>query len=196
LIGHKMKATDGDIGKVKDFYFDDQVWVIVYLIVKTGNWLSGRKVLISPVTLVKGADRTGTFPIKLNREQIISSPDIDTDKPSSANMTQTQRIDAGPDGNPHLRSTHSITGYQIETLDGQRGHLRDLIIDDESWHIKYLVVEMHKGVPGKKVIMALRHVKAVQWNRSKMLVDLTADRLKDGSGFRESDFSYSESEVV
>jgi hypothetical protein len=78
LIGYKMAATDGKIGKVEDFYFDDQVWIIVYLIVKTGNWLSGRKVLISPVVLIKGADRTGTFPVTLTREQIVNGPDIDT----------------------------------------------------------------------------------------------------------------------
>ena len=65
LIGYKMAAMDGKIGKLEDFYFDDQVWIIVYLIVKTGNWLSGRKVLISPVVLIKGAGRDGAFPVTL-----------------------------------------------------------------------------------------------------------------------------------
>ncbi len=44
LIGNPMKGTDGELGKVAEFYFDDQAWIIVYLVVKTGNWLSGRKV--------------------------------------------------------------------------------------------------------------------------------------------------------
>ncbi len=48
LIGYAIEATDGRMGKVGEFYFDDQVWVIVYLVVRTGNWLYGRKVLISP----------------------------------------------------------------------------------------------------------------------------------------------------
>jgi uncharacterized protein YrrD len=40
LIGWILDATDGEIGKVEDFYFDDQNWTVRYLIVKTGTWLS------------------------------------------------------------------------------------------------------------------------------------------------------------
>ena len=47
-------ATDGAIGKVEDCYFDDEAWVIRYLVVDTGEWLSSRKVLIS-----RSANRTG-----------------------------------------------------------------------------------------------------------------------------------------
>ncbi len=52
LVGYTMGATDGEIGKVKDFYFDDKTWTIRYLIVETGDWLYGRKVLISPQALL------------------------------------------------------------------------------------------------------------------------------------------------
>jgi sporulation protein YlmC with PRC-barrel domain len=174
LIGYRLAAMDGKIGKVEDFYFDDQVWIIVYLIVKTGNWLSGRKVLISPVVLIKGADRGGTFPVTLSREEIVSGPDIDSDKP--------------------LRSTRAITGYYIETPDGELGYLRDLIIDNETWLIESLVIEMNNCLEGKNVILPLKHVKEVRWSMSKMLVDITSDRLKYSPEFRESDYSYSEAE--
>ena len=177
LIGYRMVAMDGKVGKVEDFYFDDQVWIIAYLIVKTGDWLSGRKVLISPVALIKGEDRYGTFPVTLTREQIVNGPDIDADKPSPAEATQAGKEDAGAGGDPHLRSTHAITGYRIETPDGASGRLLDLIIDDENWHIKSLVIEMHNCPEGKKVIIPLKHVKEVRWSLSKMLVDITSDRL-------------------
>src|SRR5687767_2340606 len=48
LRGYVIRAIDGTIGKVDDFYFDDEDWGIRYLVVDTGSWLSGRKVLISP----------------------------------------------------------------------------------------------------------------------------------------------------
>ena len=48
LRGYAIRGTDGVIGKVDDFYFDDEDWFIRYLVVNTGSWLSGRKVLISP----------------------------------------------------------------------------------------------------------------------------------------------------
>ena len=51
LQGYAIAATDGDIGHVTDFYFDDEAWVIRFLVVDTGSWLSSRKVLISPIAI-------------------------------------------------------------------------------------------------------------------------------------------------
>ena len=48
LYRKKLRESDGDIGHVKDFYFNDQQWVIRYVIADTGSWLPGRLVLISP----------------------------------------------------------------------------------------------------------------------------------------------------
>jgi uncharacterized protein YrrD len=83
LIGNNLDATDGEIGKVEDFYFDDQTWTIRYLVVKTGSWLSGRKVLISPAAVLQHNWESGIFPVNLTREQVRDSPDMDTDKPIS-----------------------------------------------------------------------------------------------------------------
>lgn len=83
LIGFTMGATDGEIGKVKDFYFDDKTWKVRYLVVETGNWLVGRKVLLSPVALQSIDWDSKVFPVNLTREQVKHSPDIDTDRPVS-----------------------------------------------------------------------------------------------------------------
>ena len=173
LIGYSMEATDGKVGKVKDFYFDDQVWTIVYLMVKTAKWLSGRKVLISPAALVKGADRTGTFLIKLCREQIIERPDGDADKPGPAGAVQAHEDGAGTDVQMHLRSALAFTEYQIETSDGELGQLKDLIIDDETWHIEYLVIEMQNWLDGKKLLVPCRHIKEIQWNTSRIVLGIS-----------------------
>ena len=80
LIGYNIGALDGEIGKVKEFYFDDVTWTIRYLIVETGSWLSGRKVLIATEALLKPEWDVSIFPINLTKEQIENSPDIDTEK--------------------------------------------------------------------------------------------------------------------
>ena len=80
LIGHKIHATDGELGKVDDFYFSDKTWHIRYMVVETGNWLLGRKVLISPAALKAPDWDSKTFPVSLTREQVRTSPDIDTKK--------------------------------------------------------------------------------------------------------------------
>lgn len=83
LIGFTMGATDGEIGKVKEFYFDDESWVVRYLIVDTGNWLSGRVVLISTEAIVHADWDNKIFSINLTKEQIKNSPDINTELPVS-----------------------------------------------------------------------------------------------------------------
>jgi sporulation protein YlmC with PRC-barrel domain len=217
LIGNLMEATDGEMGKVEDFYFDDQAWIVVYLIVKTGNWLSGRKVLISPYVLINGTDLPGTFPVNLTKQQIKDSPDIDTDLPVSRQheialhqyypwqsywgtgfyeggiwgIVTPPPVDGSlpvkaAGGDLHLRSTHAISGYHIETTDGELGHLIDFVIDDETWHIEYLVIEMHSWLTGKKVLIARKHIKEIRWATSKILVDVTRFTLEKRPPFDES----------
>ena len=79
LLGFKMAATDGEIGEVKEFYFDDETWDIRYLIVETGNWFSNKKVLIAPQALLVPDWLNKNFPVNLTKEQIKNSPDIDTE---------------------------------------------------------------------------------------------------------------------
>ena len=83
LEGFSFKARDGEIGSVEDFYFDDVDWAIRYVAVDTGTWLSGRKVLLSPSSLGK-VDWDGKhIQVKLTKEQVESSPSIDTHQPIS-----------------------------------------------------------------------------------------------------------------
>lgn len=83
LQGRGIRATDGDIGSVKQFFFDDETWTIRYLVADTGGWLPGRHVLISPIAL-GDTDRAGeALNVSLTKQQIEDSPDIDTEKPVS-----------------------------------------------------------------------------------------------------------------
>ena len=83
LHQYTIAALDADIGRVDDFYFDDEQWTIRYIVVATGLVLSGRKVLISPVALRHPAWSPLHINVKLTWEQVASSPGIDLDKPIS-----------------------------------------------------------------------------------------------------------------
>ena len=83
LYGNKLAARDGNIGHVKDFYFDDKTWVIRYLVADTGSWLTGRGVLISPHAFGSIDREEKTLHVKLHKKQIEDSPPIDSHKPVS-----------------------------------------------------------------------------------------------------------------
>ena len=83
IYGGKLGASDGEIGHVLDFYFDEQDWVVRYLVVDTGDWLPGRKVLLSPHSL-KSLDPIGRMiQVGLTRKRIEESPPMDSHKPLS-----------------------------------------------------------------------------------------------------------------
>ena len=78
-----IRASDGDVGHAKDFYFDDHAWVVRYLVVDTGSWLQSRKVLISPMFISAPDWSARQLPVAMTREQVRNSPDFDTDRPVS-----------------------------------------------------------------------------------------------------------------
>ena len=78
-----IRATDGDIGRVDDFYFDDREWTIRYLVVDTGQWLPGRRVLISPRAIRRVDLDAGALELDLTKQKIHDSPDMDTSQPVS-----------------------------------------------------------------------------------------------------------------
>ena len=84
LKGYKLDSLDGEIGKVKEFYFDDRHWTIRYLVADTGNWLPGRQVLISPYALNScDTAKRRTLSVNLTKKQIENSPSLNSDKPVS-----------------------------------------------------------------------------------------------------------------
>ena len=83
LHGSALHATDGELGSVEQAFFDDEAWVIRYLVVKTGGWLFGREVLISPLSVIRIDDASNRIEVRLTQQQVKNSPDIDTHKPVS-----------------------------------------------------------------------------------------------------------------
>lgn len=83
LVGRRVAASDGDVGRIEDLFIDDERWVVRFLVVDTGTWLSSRRVLLSPASAAADAPALGPLPVALTREQIERSPDVDTHKPVS-----------------------------------------------------------------------------------------------------------------
>jgi uncharacterized protein YrrD len=76
LYGRSLAALDGDIGHVKDFYFDDKAWVIRYVVVDTGSWMTGRLVLLAPHAFASADHFGDVLQVKLLKRQIENGPSI------------------------------------------------------------------------------------------------------------------------
>jgi hypothetical protein len=209
LFGYTIRAMDGEIGNVHNFYFDDQSWTVRYLVVDTGGWLSGQRVLISPQALGHPEWEKKEFPVTLTQEQVEHAPHIDTDKPVSRQMEQElygyygwapywntaaplvtipKFVDTDDKevGDPHLRSVRTITGYHIKVTDGEIGHVDDFIASDEDWVIRYMIVDTRNWLPGKRVLVAPTWVDGVGWAERKVHVGLSRNTVKDSPEFDPS----------
>lgn len=83
LYGHQLAASDGEVGHVKDFYFDDQRWAVRYVVADTGSWLRGRQVLIAPHAFGSLHQSGKLLTVNLTRKQIENCPPIESHKPVS-----------------------------------------------------------------------------------------------------------------
>jgi uncharacterized protein YrrD len=188
LRSYAIHATDGIIGEVDDLYFDDEDWTIRYLVVETGSWLSGRKVLIPPTAIGHPDWLSQQLPVELTKAQVEGSPSVDTRKPVSR---QHEAAYLGYYGYPyywggsertsdeiHLRSCRTVTGYHLHAKDGDIGHVEDLLVDDHNWAIRYLIANTSNWWGGHEVLVAPQWIEAVSWPEATVSVDLTRDAVK------------------
>jgi hypothetical protein len=215
LEGFEIGATDGIFGRLKDFYFDDQAWVIRYLIVATNAWLGGREVLVSPYSIGHPNWAGSVLPATISKQQIKDSPPIDSDKPVSRQFEQSYLgyygypyywggtglwggsyypgmyasgmhadeydgyqghlgAPSSDEGDPHLRSCNAVKGYHIRASDGELGHVQGFLLDEDTWSIRYLIVNTSNWWVGHKVLISPEWIQHVSWASS--FVDVSLDR--------------------
>lgn len=111
----------------------------------------------------------------------------DTAPPIVQEISERQKSRTGSEGDPHLRSTREVKGYYIHASDGDIGHIDDFIIDDLTWEIRYVVVDTKNWLPGKKVIIAPKWIRKIEWPESKVYIDFTREKIKNSPEFKSVD---------
>jgi hypothetical protein len=206
LIGYELLAKDGLMGKTHDFFFSDEDWRTRYLVVDTGPWILGRKVLVSILALGQPVWASETFPVNLTREQVKNSPDVDLAKPVSRKFEERLHqyynwpmywgMDTAIPGRPahipthifvghekedetYLRSAKELFGYQMNAMDGEVGEVMDFIVEDEDWQIQYMVVDASALADSdKQVLVALEWIERIDVARKELFVELDQEAIE------------------
>jgi uncharacterized protein YrrD len=211
IMGATVKGTDGEIGALEDFYFEEDRWTVRYLLVDTGKWFSGKRVLISPMSVRNGWGRTG-IRLGLTKDQVWNSPEFKDGEPLShtgeshvlayygypdywgaasiwgnfdnpaALIEAAPREKAASEGiDPearHLRSIKKSTGYHLHARNGEIGHVDDFLIGEESWRIRYLLVDTSNWIGGRSVIVSPETVERIDKEDSLLYVAVERDTIK------------------
>ncbi len=90
---------------------------------------------------------------------------------------------------PHLRSAHEVSGYHIQAADGAIGHIEDFVIDDETWAIRYLIIDTRNWLPGKKILIAPQWIDRVSWGEAKVFINFDCEAIKHSPIYTEAALS-------
>jgi len=183
-----MGATDGKIGKVKEFYLDDETWTVRYLIVEIGSLFFKRKVLISTQALLPPDWDNKIFLVNLTIQQIENSPDIDAENPISRQHEMElnkhyswedywKKDDRNND--KYLRSTEKLKNYRVNASNGEVGKITDFLVDENTWEINFFVVDAFIEDPAKEVLIMPRSIKDMIWKDAIIIVDATTKKIKN-----------------
>ncbi len=207
LKHYHIRARDGDMGSVKDIYFEDTNWMIRYIVADTGSWLTGRRTLLSPYSAGQPDDRTRSLPVDLNKEQVRNSPDIEADKPVSRQHEHALHTHYGWPiywGHPsvvpgytavspkelelpsderhfniHLHSSNELKGYRIDAIDGEFGRVDDIVLGTAPWKILYLLVDTGGALTGKKSLIPTEWVTSVLISELTIYVDVSREQIRN-----------------
>ena len=220
LYRYTLHTREGELGNIADAYFEDETWVIRYLVVDLNRWLPGRKVLVPPAIAERPKDETGQLPVEMTRESVRTAPDFKTEQPVSRQLEDrlhsffgwqpywagepeggqtSPRVPSGdemtgdreadstpkeaPTGNPNLRSARDLIGYKIEAATQPVGTLTDLLVDDESWMVRYLVIDVGQPDTTRQVVIAADTVEKVDWHQFAIFLDLERDSVERAPSF-------------
>ena len=181
IAGVTVSGTDGDIGTLEDFYFEEAGWNVRYLLVDTGSWFDGKRVLLSPSAVLGDWGRTGVH-VNLSRDDVRNSPALDDE--------------AMPDvADERLDSVKSTSGYHIRARNGEIGHVDDFLIGQDSWRIRYLLVDTSNWIGGRSVIVSSDAVERVDKEDNQIYVAADRDAIKNAPELESIDAALSRTET-
>jgi hypothetical protein len=202
---YRLHATDGDIGHLEQFYFDDRDWKIRYFVVDIGTWLHGKKVLMLPSSIVGVDATTKTINAGFTKQQVQESEDVAKHQPQGLEQGHDYSLylglphylglsdsELGPVPHvpkrdktseqslaydEHLRSSKVVSRYHVMAVDGEIGHIEDGIVDDQTWTIQYLVSTVRNRWSSKKVLLPTEWLLWINTAESNVYVSLTRNSI-------------------
>lgn len=183
LQNYSIKTVDGAIIKVKDLYFDDELWSVRYLVVNMGERLKTRKVLVSPKAIRSVDEGRLSLLCNLTKKQI-DGPAKQTEIINRPGMNfmpyhllnniedNTGNIQSEERWDDHLRSYSEVIGYEVNVYDDQIGNLKGFEIDCRSWVIRKLIIKANAHSNGDEIILEPSKVHSINWSNSEVLIGL------------------------
>jgi len=219
----RVRAVDGEIGRIHDLHVDDRRWVVRDIVVDVGHWLTGHLVLIRPAVVVSLDHGHQTIHVALTAEQIADAPGIETHPPVARQnrvepyeylglpfllsglesfspavaIAEFSRSDSSRfrHCDPHLRSLRELGHYGIEAIDGEAGHVEDWLVDAHTWRTRYTVVKTACGRSRRHVLLPVHELGAISWSARAIYADIPRDAISHAPEYEPARLSDADYEI-
>ncbi len=201
MVGSVVQGTDQRLGTLSNIVFDGQHWVVRYVVIDTSNWFPGHEIPLRPTELNDLQWGEHRVSAQLSKSQAELGPRTKFPDPMARQMQRelsqyyqlpiywsvdpiyaaaVPELHVSADQSSEIekmqldvRSGNEIHSYDIHATDGLFGTVHDLIVDDEFWVVRYVVVDTGHWLPGRKVIFATSWIDRISWTERALYVDLT-----------------------
>jgi hypothetical protein len=177
LQAYKFSSRNQDLGQVKTFYFDDRHWTIRYLVGDTGASPSGREALISTGAVEAVSRERHRIVLGVTKQQVEQAPSLVNGQPVSPAFEEAWT--------PHVHRASDVFGAYVQTPDGEIGHVEDFLVDEDTWAIRYLVINTQNWGPGRRVLMAPRWIQRVAWGQWELFVAFAEETIREAPEYTD-----------
>ena len=164
---------------MSDLLFDDTTWRLRWIVANTRYWFPSGEVLLPVSALGRPDPRWRLLPVDLTVRQIEGSPPAGEHPPLSQPALPWRH-------DPHLRSVEAVVGHRVHLLDRVVGHVEELLVDDDGWLIRFIVVDVCKWRPGERILLSPRRVSQIDWTRRMVRFDLGCRELETRHAHRDA----------
>jgi hypothetical protein len=161
ILGYRLSAEDGELGRCVDFLVEPHTWIVRYVLVEATPGRDERRVLVSPFRLRKAEWTSRRWVADGTRDQV---------------ATELESA-------PSLQSLKQLIGFGLDDAEGNVGHIEDLIVDDDSWHCRHLVVNGEIRLGGRRTLVPTEWLGAVHLQEHRVEAPVPRKRIEQEPEF-------------
>lgn len=157
LTGVPLCANDGEAGTVRTFLLDPATWEATAVVVQTGVWPGRRIVAVDAAHLGRfdWAWTAGALRVDLTRAEVDAAPAFDEGQPA-------ERVRAD-----------DVAACSVAGTDGDVGRVKDLLIDDVAWAVRFVQVETR----GRAVLVPATWIERLDRNGWVLRLSVVGDQV-------------------
>jgi sporulation protein YlmC with PRC-barrel domain len=179
LTRYDVAATDGSLGDVQDLLFDENEWTVRQIVVKTDGFLVHHSVLVAPADVAEIELPSETLRLNLSKVEVNEKSNAAIKRQADSGVRAASAKCGASAIEPALASANAAADYDLLAVDGRVGLVHGMLIDTETWRIRYIVVDAGEWLENRFILLSPRVIRSLDHNDRVLLTNVTKRQVQD-----------------